>query len=65
MECADNAALDDRPEALNRVGVNGADNVLALGVVDSGVRVARLAAPVIARQLISAEQANFVRDRLR
>jgi hypothetical protein len=29
VECADDAALEDAPEALNRVGVNRADNVLA------------------------------------
>jgi len=39
VETADDAALKDRPEALDCLGVNSADNVLALGVVDDGVRI--------------------------
>jgi hypothetical protein len=33
--------LDDRPKAaFNRVGLNGSDNVFALGMVDSSARIA-------------------------
>ena len=31
VETADNAALEDRPEALNRVGMDGTDDVLPCG----------------------------------
>jgi hypothetical protein len=37
VEGADNAALEDRPEALNRVGVNRADDVLVSRMVDGAV----------------------------
>lgn len=62
VEGADNAALDDRPEALNRVRVNCADDVFALGVVDSGVRITVHAETMITDPLVGAEQANPVRD---
>ncbi len=38
VECADNAAFQDRPEPFNRVGVNRANNVLVFAVLDVGVR---------------------------
>jgi hypothetical protein len=60
VERTDYAALEDRPEAFNRVGVNRADNVLVLVVIDHGVRVVAqviaIAAPRVGRQ-----QADFVR----
>ena len=34
VERADHAALNQRPEAFNRVGMDRADKVIALGVVD-------------------------------
>jgi hypothetical protein len=34
VECADNAALEDRPKAFNRVRVNRTDNVFVCGVID-------------------------------
>jgi hypothetical protein len=34
VECADHTALEDRPEALNRVRVNRADNIFVRGVID-------------------------------
>jgi hypothetical protein len=37
MESAHDTAFEDAPEALNRVRANRADNVLALGMVDSDV----------------------------
>jgi hypothetical protein len=36
---ADDAALEDRPEAFNRVGVDCADHVGAASVVDHGMQV--------------------------
>ena len=39
MERADHAALEDRPEAFNRVGMDRADNVVALGMIDNDVRI--------------------------
>ena len=38
VERADNAALQDRPETFNRVGVNGTNDVLMSVVIDSRVR---------------------------
>ena len=39
---ADDAALNDRPEAFNRVGVDRADDVLPDAVIDNAVRIVRL-----------------------
>jgi hypothetical protein len=61
VECADDPALNDAPKALDCVGVDSADNVLALRMVDGGVRIG-LAEAVIANPLIGAEQADLVRD---
>jgi hypothetical protein len=61
MESADDAALKDRPETFNRIGVDRADNVLASGVVDSGVGIALLAQMAVANPLIGAKQANLFR----
>src|SRR5260370_13095162 len=58
---AHHAALEDRPEALNRLGMNRADDVLALGVVNGRVRIF-LVEFFVALPLIGAEQANLVRD---
>src|SRR5260221_11886612 len=58
---AHHAALEDRPEALNRLGMNRADDVLALGVVNGRVRIF-LVEFFVALPLIGAEQANFVRN---
>jgi len=62
MECADDTALEDAPEALNRVGVHCADNVLTLGMVDNDLGIA-FAGTVVANPLVGEEQANLVRDR--
>jgi hypothetical protein len=56
----DDPALEDAPEALNRIGVHCADNVLAMGVINGDVRE-RLFQIAVACPLIGAEQANFVR----
>jgi hypothetical protein len=60
VESAHHPALEDRPEALDRVRVNGAHNVLAFGVVNGRVRKI-LAKVLVTNQLIGAEQAYFVR----
>ncbi len=61
VECADNTALEQRPEALNRVGVNRANNVLLSLVVNHLVRVvAQIVA--IAGPLVRRQQADFVRN---
>jgi hypothetical protein len=59
VERADHAALEDRPEALNRVGVNRTDDILALAVVNRGVREF-LVQPAVAVPSIGCEQANLV-----
>ena len=61
VEGADDPALDDRPEALNRVRGNRADNVFLGSMVDSDVLIAFLAEAVVSNPLIGAEQANLVR----
>jgi hypothetical protein len=59
VERADHAALEDRPETLNRVRVNRADNVLLGVVIHLGVRIFRqiiaVTGPSVGRQ-----QANLV-----
>ena len=60
VEGTDDAALDDAPEALNRVGVDGTYNILALSMVNGSVRIG-FAETMIANPLIRAEQANLVR----
>jgi hypothetical protein len=60
VECADDAALEDAPEAFNRVSVHCTDNVLPLRVVDGDVRIA-LTETMVPNPLIGAEQANLVR----
>lgn len=47
MERADKAALKDRPEAFDCVGVNRADNVLAVSVSD-GAHAARACSATLA-----------------
>src|ERR1051326_4598561 len=63
VEGPDHAALDDRPEAFDRVGVDGADNVMAGAVVDHTMRKAE-AEPPISGIVVRAEQANPRRNRL-
>jgi hypothetical protein len=61
VESPHDAALEDAPKAFNGVGVNRADDVLVLGMVDSCVRESPIEVSV-AGPLIGAEQANLVRD---
>jgi hypothetical protein len=57
---SDNAALEDRPEAFNRVGVNCANDVLANCMIDKLMREAAVQ-PLIAGISVCAEKANAVR----
>jgi hypothetical protein len=59
VERADNAALEDRPEALNRIRVNCADNVLFAVVVHHAVRIC-LVQSLVAAPRIRRQQADFV-----
>src|SRR5258708_16760242 len=64
VERADHAALEDRPEAFNRVRVYGANNVLIARVIDDGVlRIAVLEAAV-AGEVIRAKQGDLLRHTL-
>src|SRR5581483_8519399 len=56
-------AFEHRPEALNRVRVNGADDVLVVRVADDLMRVFRGEA-LVANPFVGHEQAHFVGDRL-
>lgn len=58
---ANDAALQDRPEAFDCVGVDCADDMLPRLVIDNAVRVS-LPKPLIDIVGIGAEQANSVRD---
>lgn len=58
VEGADYATFEDRPEALNRIGVNCADDVFATMVIDGATRI--FLQTVIAAPAICREQANFV-----
>src|ERR1700732_727365 len=60
VERTDDTALEDAPEAFNRLGVNGTDDVLPLGVVNGRVWIIVVEA-LVAYPLIGAEQANLVR----
>jgi len=58
MECSNHPALNERPEALDGLSMNRTDNVLADGVVNSGV----IKFPVqifVASPLIGAKQTDF------
>jgi len=61
VERADDAAFEDRPEALDRVGVNRADNVLAAVMAHDAVRIfsGKLA---VAAVVIRGNQTDFVRN---
>src|SRR5437016_1487975 len=62
VEGADNAALKDAPEALDGVGMDSTDDVLALCVIDDTVREL-FAERAIAAPCIGAEQADFLGNR--
>jgi hypothetical protein len=63
VERADDAALEDRPEALNRVRMNRADDVFAIGMLDDFVLVRKFVFQIpVAGPLVGDQQADFVRD---
>ena len=64
VEAADDPALEDRPEALNRVRVDRADNVLLRAVIDGAVLVAVFRQIIVGVALIGSDQANLVRNNL-
>jgi hypothetical protein len=61
VECADNTALEDRPEAFDGLSVDCTDDVLPSGVVNGGVREVFIEA-LVSGPLIGAKQADFVGD---
>jgi hypothetical protein len=63
MERADDAALEDAPKPFNRLGVDGADNVLMLGMINGCVRIS-FVETLVANPLIGAKQTYFFRDGL-
>src|ERR1700674_4142564 len=63
VECPHDASLEDRPETLNRIGVNRTDDVLPPSMIDGGVRVIP-AETMVANPLIGTEQANLMRNGL-
>ena len=62
VERPHDAALEDAPETFNRVRVDRADNVLALGVVNDAMREF-FAERAIAAPCIGADQAYFFGNR--
>jgi hypothetical protein len=63
VERADDAALEDRPKALNRVGVNSTNNILMSVVIDRTVRVfSQIIA--VSGPSVGCQQTDFVRDGL-
>ena len=61
VEAAHDAALQERPEAVNALRVHDAINVLLLGVLDEGM-VERLAKVTIAGVLISGNERDLIAD---
>ena len=61
VERADNAALEDRPEAFDSLRVDCPYDVLAPGMVNSSVREIFVEA-LVSGPLIGAKQADFVRN---
>src|ERR1700730_15568986 len=63
VERADDTALEDAPEAFNRLSMDGTNNVLPLGVIDGPVREF-YAKMLVTSPTVGAEQANLVRHGL-
>ena len=61
VEGANATALDQRPEAFNRISMHCADDVFAYSVVDDGVRVFFIEV-LVTYPLVSNQQTDFVRD---
>jgi hypothetical protein len=64
VERPDDTALEYRPEALNRVRVDRADNIFMRGVIDDFVLRKNLIEVLIANPMIGNQEADFVRDGL-
>ena len=64
VEGADHATLEDRPETLDGLSVNRADDVLTSGVINDAMRILAVKMPVT-RILIGAKQAELYERRLR
>jgi hypothetical protein len=61
VERADNAALENRPKALDGLSVDCTDDVLPSGVINDAMRIFAVK-PLVTTPLIRAKQADFVRD---
>ncbi len=61
VECPDTSALNQRPKALDRIGVDRADNIFALGVVNNSVRIF-FSEMFVTDPLIGNQQTNLVRN---
>jgi hypothetical protein len=61
VECANHAALKDRPEAFDGLSMDGADDILASRMVNGGVREVFIEA-LVSGPLIGAKQADLVGD---
>jgi hypothetical protein len=57
VECADHAALEDRPKAFNGLSVDCANDILASRMVNGGVWII-LVERIVARILIGTKQAD-------
>jgi hypothetical protein len=57
MKVADDATLDQRPEAFDRLSVDCADDVLAFAMIDALVRELAVQ-PEVAAELVSAKKGN-------
>lgn len=64
VECADDPALQDRPEAFDGLRMNCAVNVLVRPVVNDAMRVSLLSKALVSGPVVRAQQGNLVRDRL-
>ena len=60
VECADDTALEDRPKSFDSLSVDRADHILASGMINDAMRI--VSKVLITNPLISAKQADFVRD---
>lgn len=63
VECANHAALEDRPETFDGLSMDRSDYILLFAVVNGRVGIFFLQAP-ITNPLVGAKQADFVRNSL-
>jgi hypothetical protein len=61
VKCADHAALDERPEAFNRLSVNDASDVLANAMINAAERIF-VGQFAVAGRGVGAKQTDFMRD---